>query len=55
MPESPAIGMILARLLTDVVEDPTLNTRTTLLTRARILIDELALHGQGGSGGPSVR
>jgi hypothetical protein len=55
MPESPAIGMILARLLTDVVEDPTLNTRTTLLTRARILIDELAQHGQGGSGGPSVR
>lgn len=38
--ESPTIGTILARLLADVVEDPALNTRDTLLTRAGHMLDD---------------
>lgn len=41
LPEGPAIGRILERLLADVIEDPTLNTRMTLLTRASLILDEL--------------
>ncbi|HKZ91306.1 MAG TPA: hypothetical protein VJZ50_04140 [Candidatus Limnocylindrales bacterium] len=42
IPESPAIGIILERLLRDVIEDPTLNRPLTLLTRASLIRDELA-------------
>jgi tRNA nucleotidyltransferase/poly(A) polymerase len=41
IPEGPAIGRVLDRLLRDVIEDPALNQRMTLLTRARLLSDEL--------------
>ena len=37
IPPSPAMGSILERLLMQVVDDPTLNTRETLLARARAL------------------
>ncbi len=47
--EGPAIGVILGRLLTDVIEDPSLNRRVTLLTRAGLILDDLV---QGGPGGP---
>ena len=47
--EGPAIGAILERLLTDVIEDPSLNRRVTLLTRAGLILDELV---QGSPGGP---
>jgi tRNA nucleotidyltransferase (CCA-adding enzyme) len=49
MPEGPAIGLILERLLADVIEDPALNTRLTLLTRAGLMLDELVQEGQGGA------
>ncbi len=41
LPEGPIIGSLLERLLSDVIEDPSLNTRTTLLTRAGLVLDEL--------------
>jgi hypothetical protein len=47
--EGPAIGVILDRLLTDVIEDPSLNRRVTLLTRAGLILDDLA---QGGPSRP---
>jgi tRNA nucleotidyltransferase (CCA-adding enzyme) len=37
MTASPALGAILDQLLGQVVDDPTLNTRETLLARARTL------------------
>jgi tRNA nucleotidyltransferase/poly(A) polymerase len=49
LPEGPRIGRILDRLLRDVIEDPSLNRRTTLLTRARLLQDELAEDDGGAS------
>ncbi len=47
--EGPAIGIILAQLLVDVVEDPSLNHRVTLLARAGMVLDELAQGGRDGS------
>lgn len=41
IPEGPLIGAILDRLLEDVIEDPSLNRRLTLLTRASLLLTEL--------------
>lgn len=66
IPEGPAIGTILERLLDDVIDEPALNTRTTLLTRASLRLDELiqagrseASHGPGdagrGSADPPIR
>ncbi len=66
VPEGPAIGTILERLLADVIDEPALNTRTTLLTRASLHLDELiqagrseASHGSGeavrGSADPPIR
>lgn len=48
VPESPAIGLILQRLLADVIEEPALNTRPTLLQRAGSLLDGLAGNGPRG-------
>jgi len=55
MPESPAIGTILERLLGDVIEDPSLNVRMTLLTRASLILDELVQGGRSGTGRPPIR
>ncbi len=44
IPEGPTVGRILERLIADVVEDPGLNRRMPLLTRAGFILDEL-LHG----------
>ena len=55
VPEGPAIGMILERLLEDVIEDPTLNTRVTLLTRASLVLDELVQRGHGGADSAAIR
>jgi len=41
LPEGPLIGTLLERLLADVIEEPALNTRTTLLTRASLVLDEI--------------
>lgn len=54
LPESPAIGLILERLLADVIEDPALNSRMTLLTRAGLVLDELVQHGRGTANNPSI-
>jgi tRNA nucleotidyltransferase (CCA-adding enzyme) len=54
VPESPAIGMILERLLSDVIEEPSLNTRMTLLTRASLILDELVHEGRGGAEVPPI-
>jgi tRNA nucleotidyltransferase/poly(A) polymerase len=48
IPEGPLIGRILERLLADVIEDPSLNRRGTLLTRAGLMLDA---HMQGRAGG----
>ena len=45
--EGPAIGIILGRLLDDVIEEPALNTHATLLRRAGLLLDELAPADRG--------
>jgi hypothetical protein len=44
IPEGPTVGRILERLIAEVVEDPSLNRRMPLLTRAGFILDEL-LHG----------
>jgi tRNA nucleotidyltransferase/poly(A) polymerase len=49
IPEGPAIGVILERLLNDVIEDPSLNQRVTLLTRASLILDELLQSGRAGA------
>ncbi len=49
IPEGPVIGRILERLLADVVEDPSLNGRVTLLTRASLILDDLVQSGRSGS------
>ena len=51
VPEGPIIGAILEQLLADVIEDPSLNTRMTLLTRASLILDRLMQRG-GRSSGP---
>jgi tRNA nucleotidyltransferase (CCA-adding enzyme) len=53
LPEGPVIGTILDRLLLDVIEDPSLNTRLTLLTRASLILDELMQ--QGGRSSSTAR
>ncbi len=55
LPEGPAIGTILERLLGDVIEDPSLNARMTLLTRASLILDELVQGGRSGTGRPPIR
>ena len=55
IPESPAIGMILERLLADVIEEPALNTRMTLLTRASLILDQLVQQGRGGADTSAIR
>jgi tRNA nucleotidyltransferase/poly(A) polymerase len=52
LPEGPVIGTILERLLSDVIEDPSLNTRMTLLTRAGLVLDQ-SMHGDGSGTGPA--
>lgn len=47
IPEGPLIGAILERLLQDVIEDPSLNRRLTLLTRAGLILTEL-VEGENG-------
>ncbi len=55
LPEGPAIGRVLDRLLRDVIEDPALNQRMTLLTRASLLRDELRdeLRAEANEGDPA--
>jgi tRNA nucleotidyltransferase (CCA-adding enzyme) len=55
IPEGPTIGAILERLLTDVIEEPSLNTRLTLLTRASLILDELVQAGRSGADRPTIR
>ncbi len=57
LPEGPLIGTILERLLADVIEDPTLNTRLTLLTRASLVLDDLMQRDgrPAGSAPPGIR
>lgn len=50
VPEGPVIGAILERLLADVIEEPSLNTRMTLLTRASLILDELMQRGRSATG-----
>ena len=50
LPEGPVIGSILERLLDDVIEDPSLNTRTTLLARASLVLDGLMRQRTGATG-----
>ena len=52
VPEGPVIGAILERLLADVIEEPSLNTRMTLLTRASLILDEL-MQRSGSATGPA--
>jgi len=51
LPEGPTIGAILEQLLADVIEEPSLNTRMTLLTRAGLILDQL-MQQDGRSPGP---
>lgn len=57
VPEGPVIGAILERLLADVIEEPSLNTRMTLLTRASLILDELMQRGGSATdpARPSIR
>jgi hypothetical protein len=57
LPEGPVIGTILERLLADVIEDPSLNTRLTLLTRASLILEELMQQRDAavGPAGPPIR
>jgi tRNA nucleotidyltransferase/poly(A) polymerase len=58
IPEGPAIGIILGRLLGDVIEEPARNTRASLLARAELVRDELARSGRGTGKGaihPPIR
>ena len=48
--QGPIIGAILDRLLADVIEDPALNARLTLLTRASLVLDELMKPNAGRTG-----
>jgi tRNA nucleotidyltransferase/poly(A) polymerase len=52
LPEGPLIGRLLDGLLRDVIGDPSLNRRMTLLTRASILREKLAEDGAGASRPP---
>jgi hypothetical protein len=50
--EGPAIGLVLERLLDEVLQEPSLNRRPTLLARAGLVLGELA---PGGSGEADAR
>jgi tRNA nucleotidyltransferase (CCA-adding enzyme) len=50
LPEGPIIGVILAQLLEDVIAEPALNTRATLLTRASLLLDQRMQDGSSATG-----
>jgi tRNA nucleotidyltransferase (CCA-adding enzyme) len=50
LPEGPVIGAILERLMADVIEDPSLNTRLTLLTRASLVLEELMQGDRAAAG-----
>jgi tRNA nucleotidyltransferase/poly(A) polymerase len=54
LPEGPAIGRLLDQLLQDVIEDPSLNRRVTLLARAGVHRDELVGHDGGDPGPPRI-
>ncbi len=41
VPEGPIVGRLLARLMADVIEDPGLNSRSTLLTRASLALERM--------------
>jgi tRNA nucleotidyltransferase (CCA-adding enzyme) len=56
LPEGPLIGSLLEQLLADVMEQPTLNTRTTLITRASLLLDRsMRRSGAAGATRPPIR
>jgi tRNA nucleotidyltransferase (CCA-adding enzyme) len=40
LPEGPIIGSLLERLLADVIEDPSLDSRSTLLARASLMLED---------------
>jgi tRNA nucleotidyltransferase (CCA-adding enzyme) len=52
IPEGPVIGDILGRLLADVIEEPSLNARLTLLTRASLVLERL-MQQERDPGGPA--
>ena len=52
--EGPVIGIILGRLLDDVLEAPELNTRATLLARAGLILDELSKGRRGSMDGDAA-
>jgi tRNA nucleotidyltransferase/poly(A) polymerase len=54
IPEGPIIGQILDRLMREVIEDPTLDRRPTLLTRASLIRDGLAAKGNDEPGRPRI-
>lgn len=54
LPEGPIIGSILERLLADVIEEPSLNQRITLLTRASLILDTLVQSGIDGAEDPRI-
>jgi len=41
VPEGPIVGRLLARLMADVIEEPGLNSRATLLTRASLALERM--------------
>jgi tRNA nucleotidyltransferase/poly(A) polymerase len=49
LPEGPAVGSILEQLLSDVIEDPSLNQRPTLLARASLLLEPPAERDGGAA------
>ena len=57
LPEGPIIGTILDRLLADVIAEPALNDRATLLVRASLLLDQPMGqdHARGGAMPPPIR
>ncbi|MGD8487153.1 MAG: tRNA cytidylyltransferase [Chloroflexota bacterium] len=59
VPEGPIIGAVLRQLLAEVIEDPALNSRSTLLTRASLVLDEIMQRGLDAQGsnpdGPPAR
>jgi tRNA nucleotidyltransferase/poly(A) polymerase len=50
VPEGPVVGTLLERLLADVIEEPSLNQRVTLLTRASLLLQAGLERADGGTG-----
>lgn len=54
LPEGPLIGRLLDKLLDDVIEDPRLNSRPTLLTRASLLLEDMGPGNGDGPGRPAI-